>query len=503
MNQVVFGSKEHHTMERLLRLSIQNVIYKLENFCPEQDIERIGFFEGVITRQCQTWSLLPFLKRIQTLKAITSQRSAPPKKKARNSAPTVICDRSQSLISMGVSLSSMPAPTVNMFTDAFMEVLGAYLDIHCQSMEWSGEHAEDDGSSVFSADILEDSAFQYSLNGYGQLYSGRLSGEKGTPAHVLCALAISISTLDDTGQKTIAIGHTGGDYRMRIHYIVCVYLCCLKYSVNASSYYAALNGKANESDLLNYTTGVIELPTCAKRCETPECKSFMYDFETKVCSTFSSGIFYFDSSGTNNLKQRYFQKECSPINVYGKVAKCDIYKSKSWTIVQRRYDGSLKFDKTWDEYKAGFGDLDGEYWLGNEVLHLLTHASNLSAMFVLEDWNGVEKYAQYDSIKVSSEADKYRITVSGYSGTAGNSLSWVSGMQFSTKDNDNDLRDDPTSCSEQYSAGFWFRDCFKTNINGRYVVDDGRSNKYALLWLAFSGTFQPLKKSRMMLGSAP
>lgn len=39
-------------MERLLRLSIQNVIYKLEYFCPEQDIEIIGFFEGAIARQC-------------------------------------------------------------------------------------------------------------------------------------------------------------------------------------------------------------------------------------------------------------------------------------------------------------------------------------------------------------------------------------------------------------------------------------------------------------------
>ncbi|XP_069114627.1 fibroleukin-like [Argopecten irradians] len=287
---------------------------------------------------------------------------------------------------------------------------------------------------------------------------------------------------------------------MRIHYMLCVYLCCLKYSVIASSYYAVLSGNASESDLLSNTTGVNELPTCAKRCKTPECKSFMYNFETKVCSTFSSGIS--NSSGTSNVQNRYFQKgiRCPTVNVHGTWANCEIYQSKCWLIVQRRYDGSLKFDKTWDEFKAGFGDLDGEYWLGNEVLHLLTHARNLSAMFVIEDWNGVEKYAQYDSIKVSSEADKYRMTVSGYSGTAGDCMSYHSGMQFSTKDSDNDGHGGG-SCSLEYdSMGFWYNLCVNCNINAKHIVDTGGTNTHALIWLTFSNKFQPMKKSKMMIG---
>jgi len=45
-----------------------------------------------------------------------------------------------------------------------------------------------------------------------------------------------------------------------------------------------------------------------------------------------------------------------------------------WTIIQRRFDGSLDFDRSWREYKRGFGqwqcDSVGELWLGNEQIHL-------------------------------------------------------------------------------------------------------------------------------------
>ena len=40
--------------------------------------------------------------------------------------------------------------------------------------------------------------------------------------------------------------------------------------------------------------------------------------------------------------------------------------------MQRRFDGSVNFSRTWDEYRDGFGTLDGEFWLGNKYLHELT-----------------------------------------------------------------------------------------------------------------------------------
>ena len=43
-----------------------------------------------------------------------------------------------------------------------------------------------------------------------------------------------------------------------------------------------------------------------------------------------------------------------------------------WTVIQRRIDGQVDFQRTWEEYKNGFGDINGEYWLANEFIHQMT-----------------------------------------------------------------------------------------------------------------------------------
>ena len=37
-----------------------------------------------------------------------------------------------------------------------------------------------------------------------------------------------------------------------------------------------------------------------------------------------------------------------------------------------RYDGSENFDLPWNDYKDGFGNLNGEFWLGLDKMHALT-----------------------------------------------------------------------------------------------------------------------------------
>ncbi|XP_035664242.1 ficolin-1-A-like [Branchiostoma floridae] len=71
-----------------------------------------------------------------------------------------------------------------------------------------------------------------------------------------------------------------------------------------------------------------------------------------------------------------------------------------WTVIQRRQDGSVPFNRTWEEYKLGFGNTSGEYWLGNDNIHLLTSQENFTLRVDLMDWGGQTAYAEYSLFRI-------------------------------------------------------------------------------------------------------
>ena len=97
-----------------------------------------------------------------------------------------------------------------------------------------------------------------------------------------------------------------------------------------------------------------------------------------------------------------------------------------WTVFQRRLDGSVDFQLDWEFYKNGFGDLSGEFWLGNSNLHRLTAKTDVLLRIDLEDFDGNIPYAEYSTFKVADEGDKCRILLGGYNGTAGDSMAGTS-----------------------------------------------------------------------------
>ncbi|XP_072100479.1 angiopoietin-1 isoform X5 [Mobula birostris] len=119
---------------------------------------------------------------------------------------------------------------------------------------------------------------------------------------------------------------------------------------------------------------------------------------------------------------------------------CDMETSGGgWTVIQRRFNGSLDFQRNWKEYKLGFGDISAEHWLGNEAIYLLTSQRPHSLRIELRDWDENQAYALYEKFHLSSERQKYRLYLRGYSGTAGEQSSMTArGVRFSTSDADND-----------------------------------------------------------------
>ena len=55
---------------------------------------------------------------------------------------------------------------------------------------------------------------------------------------------------------------------------------------------------------------------------------------------------------------------------------CDTQTSDGgWIVVQRRKDGSVDFNRPWNDYEKGFGDLNGEFWYGLKSMHCLTQTA--------------------------------------------------------------------------------------------------------------------------------
>ena len=134
-------------------------------------------------------------------------------------------------------------------------------------------------------------------------------------------------------------------------------------------------------------------------------------------------------------------------------------------LVQQNLDGSNFFNRSWAEFKVGFGDPSGNYWLGNDQLSQLTWTTRYKLRFDLQARsNGSWYYAEYSAFLVLPETYNYRMSLSGYSGNAYNSFRNHNDMMFSTYDRDNDWSSS-INCAASRGGGFWYESCDYVQIN--------------------------------------
>ena len=84
-------------------------------------------------------------------------------------------------------------------------------------------------------------------------------------------------------------------------------------------------------------------------------------------------------------------------------------------MVQKRLDGSVNFYRGWDDYKRGFGNLSGEFWLGLDKIHRLTRKRSKLRVDP-GDFSGNTAFAQYNLFEVGGEGNQYRLSTGTYSG---------------------------------------------------------------------------------------
>ncbi|XP_064163747.1 tenascin-like isoform X3 [Anguilla rostrata] len=169
--------------------------------------------------------------------------------------------------------------------------------------------------------------------------------------------------------------------------------------------------------------------------------------------------------------------ENKPLQVY-----CDMSTDGGgWIVILRRQNGNVEFFRNWRNYSAGFGELNNEFWFGLSNLHKVSTAGQYELRVDLRD-QGEEAYAQYDKFVVNEPRGRYKLGLGSYSGTAGDSLSYHQGRPFSTYDNDNDIA--VTNCALSYKGAFWYKNCHRVNVMGRY---GDHSHSKGVNWFHWKG----------------
>ncbi|XP_033627008.1 fibrinogen gamma chain-like [Asterias rubens] len=156
---------------------------------------------------------------------------------------------------------------------------------------------------------------------------------------------------------------------------------------------------------------------------------------------------------------------------------CDMKYWPGSIVIQKRRDIDLSFNRGWDEYRDGFGDLDSNsFWLGNEKVRQLTEDGAISWEIRVNVRNTLESYhAERRNYRLSG--DNYTLHVDGSIDYMMNEESGVvlfaNGKPFSTYDRDND-GDAGRNCAEESKGGWWFDGCGdgEINLNAKFT-DDG------------------------------
>ncbi|XP_068152566.1 fibrinogen-like protein 1 [Drosophila tropicalis] len=188
-----------------------------------------------------------------------------------------------------------------------------------------------------------------------------------------------------------------------------------------------------------------------------------------------SGVYTFLEPELNEIDRNFNQRFC--------IFATD---GPAWTVIQNRgYKNYENFNRSWDDYRAGFGNLTKDFWFGNEFLHKILYDNDHLLRIELEDKQGQQAWAEYGLFRMDSEVYNYQLTIDEFQGTLPDGLEYHNKMDFSTFDHGTNKG---VSCAVNSSSGWWFDGCQESNLNG-----DPETG--GIMWL----NWLDLKRCRMLI----
>ncbi|XP_068095437.1 angiopoietin-related protein 3 [Hyperolius riggenbachi] len=179
---------------------------------------------------------------------------------------------------------------------------------------------------------------------------------------------------------------------------------------------------------------------------------------------------------------------------------CEMNPDAAWTVIQRRADGSVDFNQTWEDYRNGFGDLTGEFWLGLQKIYTLTQQADYILHIELQDWKYNTRFVEY-LFSLGNQDTNYTIQVSQVLGNIPGAIPEYTQLPFSTKDHyAQHLKCPP----EALSGGWWKSTCGGTNLNAKYTkpkskVRAEKRRGQGLYWKPEKGRIYSLRSTKIML----
>ena len=143
-----------------------------------------------------------------------------------------------------------------------------------------------------------------------------------------------------------------------------------------------------------------------------------------------------------------------------------------WTVIQRRNAsmGWVDVVRNWADYENGFGDMDGEFWIGLKNIYELTTQQNMALRLSVWNTSTDQLYWNYPYFAIYGPDDRYALSTSMSAGSGNSRYSpfgyeGQSNYYFTTYD-----QFSSRNCGFKRQSGWWYYngDCDFANLNGRH-----------------------------------